>query len=402
MGATSAIIPASGLGRRLSGYPGKAFVSIAGQPLLARTLRVFQDCAEVDEIVLVVQAERIADAESLVREYGIAKVRAITSGGETRQDSVRNGLAHISPECDIVAIHDAARPFVTPEIIASTIAAARADGAAIAAMPVIDTIKTSYDGAFVSGTLDRQSLYAVQTPQTFARSVIEKAYENAYADGCFGTDDASLVERMGIPVRIVAGSYENIKITTPTDLTIAEATLETRADLKSEIRNPKFLPRVGYGYDSHRFAPGRKLYLAGLEFPGEEGLLGHSDADVLIHSVIDAILGAAGLGDIGRHFPDNDPAYKDIRSTVLLERVAREIEESGWRMHNLDITLVAERPKIAKHVPAMQASIAQMLKIAPEQVNIKGKTSEGLGPVGEGLGIECHAVALVIPRVISV
>ncbi len=351
----------------------------------------------MDEIVLVVQAERIADAELLVREYGISKVRFITPGGEVRQDSVRNGLAQVSPGCDIVAIHDGARPLVTPEIIAATIEAARADGASIAAVPVIDTIKTSKDGKFVSGTLDRQVLYAVQTPQTFARDIIEQAYEKAYADGCFGTDDASLVERMGIPVRIVAGSYENIKITTPIDLTLAEAILQKRiSDFGFRISDLPS-PRVGYGYDIHRYAPGRKLYLAGIEFPGEEGLLGHSDADVLIHAVIDAVLGAAGLGDIGRHFPDTDPAYKDIRSTVLLERVTAVIEESGWRVHNLDITLVAERPKIARHVPAMQASIAQILRIAPEQVSIKGKTSEGLGPVGEGLGIECHAVALVVP-----
>jgi 2-C-methyl-D-erythritol 4-phosphate cytidylyltransferase / 2-C-methyl-D-erythritol 2,4-cyclodiphosphate synthase len=390
--ATSAIIPASGVGRRLSTGSGKSFVTIAGQPLLTHTLRVFQDCEAIDEIVLVVQAEKVSDAKALVRAMGFSKVRSVTPGGEERQDSVRNGLARISPECDIVAIHDGARPLVTPEIITASIEAARSDGAAIAAVPIIDTIKTSPDGRFVSGTLDRQSLYAVQTPQTFAREIIEKAYKKAVADGYFGTDDASLVERLGIPVRIVPGAYQNIKITTPIDIAIAEALL-----LRSEIRNPKSEIRVGHGYDIHRLAPGRKLYLAGIEFPGEDGLLGHSDADVLIHAVIDAILGAAGLGDIGRHFPDNDPAYKDMRSTILLQRVAALIEESAFRVNNLDITVVAERPKIAKHVPAMQANIARILGIAPEQVSIKGKTSEGLGPIGEGLGIECHAVALVVP-----
>ena len=397
MTATSAIIPASGVGKRLSISSGKAFVTIAGQPLLAHTLRVFQDCEAIDEIVLVVRAEKAPDAEALVREQGLSKVRSITPGGEVRQDSVRNGLAQVSPDCDIVAIHDGARPLVTPEIITSSIEAARSDGAAIAAVPVIDTIKTSEDGRLISGTLDRRMLYTIQTPQTFAREVIEKAYEKAYADGYFGTDDASLVERLGLPVRIVAGSYENIKITTPIDLVIAEATMQRRTT-NYELRitdSPS--ARVGHGYDIHRFAAGRKLYLAGMEFPGEDGLLGHSDADVVIHAVIDAILGAAGAGDIGRHFPDNDPAYKDVRSTILLKRAAALIEESGFRVNNLDITLIAERPKIAKHAPAMQASIARILGIAPEQVSIKGKTSEGLGPIGEGLGIECHAVALVIP-----
>lgn len=394
MAATSAIIPASGLGKRLSSQSGKAFVSLAGQPLLAHTVRVFQECSDVAEIVLVVQAERIADAEAMVREHGFSKVKSITPGGAVRQDSVRNGLAQVSPGCDIVAIHDGARPLVTPVIIASSIEVAAADGAAVTAVPVIDTITTSPDGRLVSGTLDREKLYAVQTPQTFAREIIEKAYDSAYANGYFGTDDASLVERLGLPVRIVRGSYENIKITTPIDLVIAEAIMQQRGQFHG---GQAVTPRVGTGYDIHRFAPGRTLYLGGVEFPGEEGLLGHSDADVMIHAVIDAILGAAGAGDIGRHFPDTDPAYKGIRSTVLLKRVAALIKEKGWGIANLDITLIAQRPRIAQFVPAMQASLAETLDIAPDLINIKGKTAEGLGPIGEGLGIECHSVALVVP-----
>lgn len=350
----------------------------------------------MDDIVLVVQTERIPEAEALARERGFSKVRSVTAGGETRQDSVRNGLASIPPDCEIVAIHDGARPLVTCEIISSTIEAARSDRAAIAAVPVIDTIKNSSDGRFISSTLDREKLYAVQTPQTFAREVIQSAYEHAYADGYVGTDDASLVERLGIPVRIVQGSYENIKITTPTDILIAEAIMaRSISDVGFRISDSPSA-RVGHGYDVHRFAPGRKLMLGGVEFPGEEGLLGHSDADVMLHAAADAVLGAAGAGDIGRHFPDTDPAYKDISSLVLLARTAQIAEEFGWRVSNLDITLIAERPRIAEHVPQMRANIAEALGVDPERVNVKGSTAEGLGPIGEGLGIECHAVALVV------
>ena len=394
MTATSAIIPASGLGRRLGNDSGKAFATIAGQPLIGYTLAAFQECAEIGEIVLVAHRDQIAAAEMLAQERGFTKVKAVIPGGKVRQDSVRNGLAAASPDCEIITIHDGARPFVTPDIIVSSIEAAREDGAAIAVVPVTDTIKSSLDGRFVSSTLDREKLYAVQTPQTFARDVIRSAYERAYADGYLGTDDASLVERLGLPVRIVEGAYENIKVTTPTDIAVAEAIMRSR---QQQGAGGQPMVRVGHGYDVHRFGPGRKLFLGGVEFPGEEGLLGHSDADVMLHAVADAVLGAVGAGDIGRLFPDTDPAYKDVRSTVLLARVAELAAELGWRVGNVDVTLIAERPRIAKHAPAMQANIADALRISPEQVSVKASTAEGLGPIGEGLGIECHAVALVYP-----
>jgi 2-C-methyl-D-erythritol 4-phosphate cytidylyltransferase / 2-C-methyl-D-erythritol 2,4-cyclodiphosphate synthase len=388
--ATSAIIPASGLGKRLSSRSDKAFVPIAGKPLLAHTLSAFQDSPEIDEIVLVVRRAHVAAARSLVQEYGFPKVSAIVPGGAERQDSVRNGLAALSRSCEIVAIHDAARPLVTREIIAATIEAAAADGAAIAAVPVIDTIKTSQGGRFVDSTPDRRQLYAVQTPQTFQRKIIECAFERAHADNYVGTDDASLVERLGIPVRIVMGSYQNLKVTTPADIAILEALME-------KPKPKSALPRVGHGYDIHRFAPGRKLFLGGVEFPGEQGLLGHSDADVLLHAVADAVLGAAGAGDIGRLFPDTDPAYKDARSTVLLARAAEVVAELGWQVGNVDVTLIAERPRIARHVPRMQEIIAEALGIGAEQVSVKATTAEQLGAIGEGHGIECHAVAMIYP-----
>jgi len=341
--------------------------------------------------VLVVNELELQHAADVVRECRFSKVNSIVAGGEERQDSVRNGLRRVRPEAEIVAIHDGARPLVTEEIITAAIEAARESGAALAAVPVTDTIKSSLDGRFVTSTLEREKLYAVQTPQTFSRRLIETAYERAYADRYFGTDDASLVERLGEPVAIVRGSYENIKVTTPPDVATAEAIIAARGGTGRPAM------RVGHGYDVHRFGPGRKLFLGGIEFPGEEGLLGHSDADVLLHALMDAILGAAGAGDIGGLFPDTDPAYKNVRSTVLIRSVVELTTELGWRIGNVDTTLVADRPRIASRVARMRETIAEALGIAPMQVNVKASTSEGLGFVGEGLGIECHAVAILYP-----
>lgn len=390
MTATSAIIPASGLGKRFGSDLDKTFALLAGRPLLAHTLAVFQECPGVDEIVLVVREDQINLAEELIKEYNLTKVRSVIAGGEQRQDSVHNGLAEVSPRCDIVAIHDGARPFVTCEIVQASIEAARAGGAAVAAVPVVNTIKSSPDGVFIHSTLDREKLYAIQTPQTFTRDLIEKAYGKAYIDNYFASDDAALVERLGLPVKLVQGSYENIKITTPSDIAVAEVIIRGR---KGDIKGMS--TRVGHGYDIHRFASGRRLFLGGVEFPDEEGLLGHSDADVLLHAVADAVLGAAGAGDIGRHFPDTDPTYKDASSMILLEQVGQIVSNLGWRISNIDVTLIAQKPRIAQYVSTMDENIAHALKIAPTQVNIKATTAEGLGPIGEELGIECHAVAML-------
>lgn len=387
MSATSAIIPASGLGRRLSRGTGKAFVPLLGKPLIVFTLYPFELSDSIDEIVLVVGKEDIPRAEQIIKDYEIKKVNRIVAGGKERQDSVWNGLRAISPDTELVVIHDGARPLVSAKIIEDSIKTAREYGAAIAAIPVTDTIKTSSDGRMVESTLDRSKLYAIQTPQTFKREIIIAAYEHAYAEGFYGTDDASLVERMGFPVALVAGSHENIKITTPTDIQIAEAIMSKKIPLHHV--------KVGYGYDVHQFKAGRKLFLGGVEFESEEGLLGHSDADVVLHAVMDAVLGAAGLGDIGKLFPDTDPKYKDIRSTKLLAEVMKITSEKGWIVGNIDVMLLAERPRISPRVAEMRSQIADGLGISPDQVNIKASTSEGLGFVGRGEGIACHAVATV-------
>jgi 2-C-methyl-D-erythritol 4-phosphate cytidylyltransferase/2-C-methyl-D-erythritol 2,4-cyclodiphosphate synthase len=326
-----------------------------------------------------------------VGRYGLTKVSAIVPGGRERQDSVRCGLSAVSSTSQIVVIHDAARPFITCQAISDSVAAAREHGAAVVAVPEVDTVKSSLDGAFVESTLQRERLWAVQTPQTFKKEIIEAAFDKAGRDGFTGTDDASLVERMGVPVKIVMGSYQNIKVTTPSDIPIAEAILKERGlDMESA---PVY--RVGHGYDIHRFSPGRRLLLGGVEFPGQDGLLGHSDADVLLHAVADALLGAAGMGDIGKYFPDSDPAFKDADSMNLLSMAGKVVADKGWKIGNVDVTLVAQRPKLSPHVPQIQQNIARALKISPDQVGVKATTREGLGAIGEGLGIECHSVALI-------
>lgn len=354
---------------------------IAGKPVLAHTLSVFETCDAINEIVLVTGRRDIEAAGNLVGRFGFAKVAHIVPGGASRQDSVSLGLEKVAG--DIVAIHDAARPMITCEIIERSIAEASRTGACIAAVPVIDTIKSAAPDKTVTGTVDRSDLYSVQTPQTFRTELIREAFARALADGFHATDDAALVERMGRKVSIVPGSYDNIKITTPADIELATMKLgggETR---------------TGFGYDVHALVSGRKLMLGGIEIPYELGLQGHSDADVILHAISDALLGAVSMGDIGRHFPDTDPKYKGISSLRLLGCVGEMLSRDGWKIISIDATLAAEKPKIAGYVADMISRIAQCLGIEESRVSIKGTTTEKLGFVGRCEGMACQAVASV-------
>ena len=378
MTTASALIPAAGSGERFGRGVNKVFCEVAGRPVLAHTLAVFESCEAIDEIVLVTRQSDIEASRKLSGRFGFAKVRAIVAGGDERQDSVARGLEKVTRE--IVAIHDAARPLVTREIIERSIEEAARSGACIAAVPVIDTIKSVTDGD-VTGTVDRSNLYAVQTPQTFRTELIREAYRRAYEDGVYATDDAALVERLGKRVTVVPGSYDNIKITTPADLEIASVKLGG-----GEVR-------AGIGYDVHALVEGRRLVLGGVEIEFEKGLGGHSDADVVLHAIMDALLGAASLGDIGRHFPDSDPQYKGISSLRLLERVNGLLSDAAWQVMNVDAVVVCERPKIAPLASEMSRRIADCLGIDPSRVSVKGTTTEGLGFTGRGEGIACQAVA---------
>jgi 2-C-methyl-D-erythritol 4-phosphate cytidylyltransferase/2-C-methyl-D-erythritol 2,4-cyclodiphosphate synthase len=385
-----AIIPAGGVGKRLKAESAKQYLLLADLPLLVHTLKVFQHADGIDDIILAVPENDIDFVrQELIKKNKLTKVTNVVAGGRERQDSVRNALAAVNDECDIVVIHDGVRPFVTGQMISNIVAAAKDCQAALIGVPVKDTIKETEDNGVVLKTVPRQNLWLAQTPQAFHLDILRKAYAAAQNDNYYGTDDASLVERIGIKVQIVRGTYENIKITTPEDLIMAEALLKNRS-------RGRVMLLSGFGYDSHRFVQGRKLILGGVEIPFDKGLQGHSDADALIHAICDALLGAACEGDIGRHFPDTDPIYKNISSMIILESVAKMISAKKLSINNIDATIVMEKPKLAPFADRIIANIAAILNLTPANVSIKAKTNEGMGFVGRNEGVAVFAVATAV------
>ena len=379
----SAVLVAAGSSTRM-GFDKLSF-DLGGETVLRRSIRAFEQCPQVTEIILV--AGRNIE---FVRQQAAdcTKPVQIVPGGATRAESAKNGV--LAATGTLVAVHDAARPFVSQTVIQTAIEAAAECGAAAPAVPVKDTVKQALRGdgktvpprCIVETTPDRSTLYAVQTPQCFDRA----AYLAALAEldetkARLVTDDCSLFELTGRTVQLTQGDYANLKIT-------------TREDLPRPVKEEHTM-RIGHGYDVHRLVEGRKLILGGVDVPFEKGLLGHSDADVLAHAVMDAVLGAAALGDIGQHFPDNDPAYSGADSLKLARRVAEILHEHGWRIENIDATLLCQRPKLAPHIPAMRANLAEAFGLPVDAVSVKATTEEHLGFTGEGLGIAAHAVALI-------
>lgn len=383
----TAIIPAGGSGQRMGLGEPKQFVTLAGLPLLVHTLRSFAATPSINAIVVAVPAAEISRTEKLLRDYGIDNIHAVVAGGATRQESVRHGLVAVPANTELVVVHDAARPLVSPQLITACIDAAAKHGAAIAAVPVKDTLKREAPGQMVAATVERTALWQAQTPQVARRELLEAAYAAAAHDHFVGTDEASLLEHNGCPVALVPGSETNLKITRPEDLTIAEALL-MRA-------NPSVPLRIGHGYDAHRLVQGRALVLGGVTIPHHLGLLGHSDADVLTHALCDAILGALGQGDIGRHFPDSDPQYRGIASLKLLAHVVGLMHDQGFVLANADVTVIAQQPKLAPHIPAMRAKLAATGEVGEKAINLKATTTEGLGFAGREEGIAAHAVVLL-------
>ena len=380
----SAVLVAAGSSTRM-GFDKLSF-DLGGETVLHRSIRAFAQCPLVDEIILVAGSNR---AFAQQQAADCAKPVCVVAGGATRAESAKNGVLAASGA--LVAVHDAARPFVSQQVITAALEAAAQCGAAAPAVPVKDTIKAAVRGSgktvpescFVHATPDRSTLYAVQTPQCFDRAAYLAALEELDAEKArFVTDDCSLFELTGRPVQLTQGDYANLKITTREDL--------PRPEQKEEHKM-----RIGHGYDVHRLVEGRKLILGGVEVPFEKGLLGHSDADVLAHAVMDAVLGAAALGDIGQHFPDNDPVYSGADSLKLARRVAEILKEHGFRVENIDATLLCQRPKLAPHIPAMRRNLADAFGLPVDAVSVKATTEEHLGFTGEGLGIAAHAVALI-------
>jgi len=380
----SAIIAAGGRGERFGGAVPKQLALVGGRAILERSVTAFLSHPSVSEVVVALPSDIAGNPPSYLTNT--TKPLKIVDGGARRQDSVANGVRAADASADVIVVHDAARPFASASLIERTIAAAASGGAALAALRSRDTVKRA-DGGKVAETLARESIYLAQTPQAFGAALLRRAIAGAID----ATDEAALVERAGHQVMLVDGEETNIKITTPADLVVAEA-------IASGGAKPARTGRVGVGYDSHRLVDGRPLILGGVSIPFEKGLLGHSDADALCHAITDAILGAACAGDIGRHFPDTDPAWKDASSIHLLEKAAAIVREIGFEVGNVDATVIAERPKLAPHVDAMRASVARAIGIAIDRVSIKGKTNEGLDAAGRGEAIVVHAIAQVRQR----
>ncbi|MGB9791344.1 MAG: 2-C-methyl-D-erythritol 4-phosphate cytidylyltransferase [Thermacetogeniaceae bacterium] len=399
MGKAGAIIAAAGRGERMGTPINKVYLPLGDRPILLHSLNPFESSDLVDGYVVVVPPDEVAFCRALLAPYRLQKLLAVVAGGSTRQESVANGLRALAEEWELVAVHDGARPLLTQELLEEAIRRARSAGAAVVGVPVKDTVKVVGDGLILE-TPERSRLYLAQTPQVFRRDILARAYAEAERTGFQGTDDASLVERLGITVEICNGSYENIKITTPSDLVLAKAILEQRSGEAESSFGFRPLPpvRTGIGYDVHPFAPGRRLVLGGVEIPSEEGLDGHSDADVLIHALMDACLGAAGLSDIGHLFPPSESEWKDAPSLALLAAVRGAVAEAGFAVTSVDVVVAAEKPRLAPHISKMKERIAAALGIPVEAVGIKATTSEGLGFVGRGEGIAAFAVATVVAQ----
>lgn len=383
-----AIVLAGGSGSRMGAECNKVLLPLDGEPILCRSVEAFRGL--VEGIVLVARAEDMSACRSLMSRWGLAGlIRAYAPGGMDRQASVRNGLEALPDHCDKVLVHDAARAMVTPEVIRRVMDSVELCGTGVASVKVVDTIKRVDRGEKVIDTPERAQLRAVQTPQGFTTALLRKAHLQAQIDGYRGTDDASLVERLGVAVQLTEGSEDNFKLTTPRDLFWAETLLER----KRERRAPTL--RVGQGYDVHRLVEGRRLILCGVQIPHTLGLLGHSDADVALHALMDAMLGAMALGDIGKHFPDTDDAYAGADSMALLARVVALLEAHHARVANCDITIVAQKPKLLPHIPQMRENVARVLGLETGCVNVKATTTEQLGFEGAQEGISAQAVCMV-------
>ena len=380
------VLLAGGKGSRMQAGVNKVLLPLCGKSIIRRSAEAFFGCA--DKMVIVCSP---SDEERVRQEIALSDPPfpcIFVPGGNTRQLSALNGLLALScaPE-DIVLIHDAARCLVSRDVITRVIQSVTEYGSGIPAVPAVSTYKICNPDGFVVQTPERSSLYEIQTPQGFTAETILPVSLRAANENREVTDDAGLMEAYGFPVRIVPGSRGNIKITTQEDM-ITGAELLTGGQRSM---------RIGMGYDVHQLTEGRKLILCGVEIPWSVGLLGHSDADVALHALMDALLGACALGDIGRHFPDTDGQYSNISSLLLLKKTRELILQSGFRPANTDVTIVAQKPKLAPFIPRMVTNIAQTLELPETAVNVKATTTEKLGFEGRQEGISAYAVCTVLP-----
>lgn len=376
----SVIIAAAGNSSRMGADVSKQLITISDKAVIEYSLMAFSKSDFVREIIIAAKSTEIDVISEYKRLY--PKITSVIAGGNTRQESVANALSCLSDKSDILAIHDAARPLITTMDIDRLINEAVTKEAVCPVSRVVDTVKIGKNGV-ISGTLDRNTLFLASTPQVFSTKLYREAFRAATDVSVF-TDDCLLIESFGKKVHLYIMENDNTKITTSKDL-------ET---IKSKLTKQTF--RVGHGYDVHRLVDGRKLILGGVDIPHTTGLLGHSDADVLVHAIMDSLLGAAALGDIGVHFPDTCEKYKGISSILLLEHVGSLLKENGYEINNIDATVVAQAPKLSPFIAQMKTNIANALSINECCVNIKATTEEHLGFTGEKLGISAHSVCSLI------
>ncbi|MDR1083700.1 MAG: 2-C-methyl-D-erythritol 4-phosphate cytidylyltransferase [Deltaproteobacteria bacterium] len=377
----SAVIVAGGRGLRYGGEEPKQLALLAGRPVLARSLSPFLSHPDVDEVILVVpQGQRSLYAGKLALDSRVL----IAEGGEFRTQSVLNGLKAARADSRLILVHDGVRPLVTRAHISEIISLTETFGAAVLAVPVRDTLKAADNGGRILKTVDRTGLYGAQTPQGFKREILQKALELGAEKPAEATDESVLAEELGYQVRISPGSAENIKITYPEDLLMAEAFLSARAGF-----------RVGQGFDFHAFEPSRPLWLGGILIKDQPGLLGHSDADVLAHALADSLLGAAGLGDIGEHFPPGEPEWAGLSGAALLSETMDLVTRAGYVLVNCDLTLIGESPRIGPYKKAMIAALALALGVNPEVISLKATTTEKMGFTGRGEGLAASGLVLL-------
>jgi 2-C-methyl-D-erythritol 4-phosphate cytidylyltransferase/2-C-methyl-D-erythritol 2,4-cyclodiphosphate synthase len=404
----AAIIAAGGTGTRMSSTLPKQFLKIAGKPILLHTVERLISLENVIQIVIALPSRHVAAARSMLRGKAWRVPVRCVRGGASRQESVRRGVAHIRSHVDLILVHDAVRPLCDRPTMQRVVSAARELGGAVPALPATETIQRVSRRGRILATPPREELYAIQTPQGFHARILKSSLERAHLEGFAGTDESSVVRWAGHHVGIVPGSPQNIKITHPIDLEIAEllmaellmAELLMKGEAEESLapdsgRAAKSSIRIGHGIDYHRLATGRRLILGGVEIPFEKGLLGHSDADVLLHAICDALLGAAALGDIGRHFPDSDESHRNRSSLEFLSSVHRKVAAAGWKIVNMDATLLAQGPRLSPYMETMKKNIARSIGLPASEISIKATTTEGMNAEGLGEGISAHAVALL-------
>ena len=397
MVSAAALIVAAGRGHRVGGPLPKQYRQLAGRAVLGHSVQRFATHPGIDRVRVVINPVDRPLYDEAERESGSAADAAVlapVAGGETRQDSVRNGLESLaeSPP-DLVLIHDGARPLVSADVIDGALDALESHDGALPALAVSDSLKRAPPGSVViAGAVPREGLWRAQTPQGFRYPAILAAHRAAAGSAL--TDDAAVAEQAGLSVALTPGDEDNLKITTEQDFARAERILAAQGarDVAAEAA---FETRVGLGFDVHRFGPGDHLMLGGIAVPHAQGVVSHSDGDVVLHAIVDALLGAMAAGDIGTHFPPTDEAWRDAESALFVTHALKLLAERGGHLSHVDVTVICQRPRIGPHREAMKARLATVLGLDPDRISLKATTTERLGFTGRGEGIAAQAVATV-------